>query len=235
MRFLVLALLLAVPVRAADTSAVDRLYWHRNEGKNFAESMAQLDALLKAAPDDPELLWREGRGLFRRGDGRARKAASLADYLEAEGFLKKAVALEPGSADAHFWYGVVMGKRGETQGVTKSLFLIKPIRLEMQQTLRLDPGQGGAHRVLGEILWQVPAMFGGDKKKALDEFETAVRLAPNSTSSYQPLADAYIHFGRKNDAIRLLKAVATVKEPADPAQYVDDLAEANKMLAKLAP
>ena len=127
-----------------------------------------------------------------------------------------------------------MGRRGETQGVLKSLFLIKPIRREMHATLALDPNHGGAYRVLGEMLWQIPGFAGGDKKKALEDYETAVRLDPSYTANYQVLAEAYLHFGRKDDAIRVLKAVSQVKSPRDPAQYPEDLRDAQKLLAELA-
>lgn len=229
--------LTAAPARAAgvDLQALDQLYWHRNEGKNLDENLRGLDALLAASPEDPELLWRKGRALFRRGEGQARKAEKLADYISAEDFIKRAVDRDPSGADAHFWYGVAMGRRGETQGILKSLFLIKPIRREMQETLRLDPGHGGAHRVLGEILWQVPGFAGGDKKKALAEFETAVRLSPNYTANYQPLAEAYVRYGRKAEAISLLKRLETITQPSDPAAYPGDLSDAKMLLATLAP
>lgn len=228
--------LTAAPARAgADVAAADRLYWHRNEGQNLDEALRGLDALLAASPDDPELLWRKGRALFRRGEKQARKAEKLADYISAEDFIKRAVDLKPSSADAHFWYGVAMGRRGETQGILKSLFLVKPIRKEMNETLRLDPSHGGAHRVLGEILWQIPGFAGGDKKKALAEFEASVRLSPNYTANYQPLAEAYVYYGRKEEARALLQRLEAVKEPSDPAAYPDDLSDAKLLLATLKP
>lgn len=228
--------LTAAPARAGvDVAALDRLYWRRSEGKNLDENLRGLDAALAAAPDDPGLLWRKGRALFRRGEKQARKAEKLADYISAEDLIKRAVDRAPSDADAHFWYGVAMGRRGETQGILKSLFLIKPIRKEMKETLRLDPNHGGAHRVLGEILWQVPGFAGGDKKRALAEFETSVRLSPNYTANYQPLAEAYVHYGRKDEAISLLKRVAEIKEPSDPAAYPDDLSDAKLLLATLKP
>jgi len=228
--------LTAAPARAgADVAAADRLYWHRNEGKNLDEALRGLDALLAASPDDPELLWRKGRALFRRGEKQARKAEKLADYISAEDLIKRAVDLKPSSADAHFWYGVAMGRRGETQGILKSLFLVKPIRKEMNVTLRLDPNHGGAHRVLGEILWQIPGFAGGDKKKALAEFEASVRLSPNYTANYQPLAEAYVHYGRKDEARALLKRLEAITEPSDPAAYPDDLSDAKLLLATLKP
>ena len=113
------------------------------------------------------------------------------------------------------------------------MFLIKPIRREMAATLALDPNHGGAHRVLGEMLWQIPGFAGGDKKAAIAEYETAIRLAPNHSTNYQVLAEAYLHFDRKDDAIRVLKSVADIKTPDDPAEYPGDLADSQKLLAKL--
>ncbi|MBI3564908.1 MAG: hypothetical protein HY079_06920, partial [Elusimicrobia bacterium] len=132
------------------------------------------------------------------------------------------------------FYGITMGRRGETQGILKSLFLIKPIKKEMAEVLRLDPRHGGAHRVLGEILWQVPGFAGGDKKKALEEFEAAVRLSPDYTANYEPLVEAYLKYGRKDDAVRVLKQGLAVTAPSDPAAAPDDQADLRKLLEKLA-
>ncbi len=230
--FAVLALSAA---HAADTASADALYRRRDEPRNLERSIAVLDDLLKASPDDAELLWRKGRSLMRRGEKRERKSDRLTDYRAAEELLKRSVALKPEAADAHYFYGVAMGRRGEAQGILKSLFLIKPIRREMSEALRLDPGHGGAHRVLGEILWQVPGFAGGDKKKALAEFEASVRLCPACTENYLPLAEAYREGGRKDDAVRVLKQGLEVKEPADPASAAEDLADLRKLLGGLAP
>ncbi len=170
---------------------------------------------------------------MRRGEKRDKKSDKLADYEAARADCEKAVSLAPDSPDAHFWYGVVMGRWGETKGILKALFLIKPIRKEMQETLRLDPKHGGAHRVLGEILWQVPGFAGGDKKQALAEFESAVALSPNHSANYQPLAEAYLHYDRKDDAIKTLNTVLALKDADDPAELAGDKADAKKLLDKI--
>lgn len=229
------ALLLSavLPASAADLSSVDALYFHRDQPQKLDQSIVDLDQLLKASPDDAELLWRKGRAIMRRGEKKARKGDRLADYLIAEDLLKRSVTLKPDNAESHFFYGVTMGRRGETQGILKSLFLIKPMKKEMAEVLRLDPNHGGAHRVLAEILWQVPGFAGGDKKKALEEFETSIRLSPNYTANYQPLAEAYLHYDRKDDAVKTLKAALAVTEPSDPAAAPDDKADAQKLLDKI--
>lgn len=224
----------AAPIRAQRTYRdVDELYFARDREGNLQRGIGNLEEILKGNPEEGDARWRLCRALARRGETRPRKSDRLADYDSARTQCGKAVALSPDSADAHFWFGVAMGRWGEARGVLKAMFLIKPIRREMEATLKLDPGHGGAHRVLGEMLWQIPAFAGGDKRKALAEFEAAVRLSPNHSANYQPLAEAYLRFGRKDEAIRALNAVAAIQDPADPAEYRENLAEARKLLAAL--
>jgi tetratricopeptide (TPR) repeat protein len=216
--------------------AVDQQYFHRDKGSNLNDSITALNAWIhEADKGEPTatFLWMRCRSFVRRGEKREKKADKLTDYALAQADCEKSVALNAQSADGHFWYGVAMGRWGETKGILKAMFLIKPIRREMNETLKLDPKHGGAHHVLGEMLWQIPGFAGGDKKKAIEEFELAVKLSPAHTSNYQPLAEAYLHFDRKGDAIKTLQAVAAIKEPADPAEYAENLADANKLLATL--
>ena len=213
---------------AADLAAVDKLYFHRDQPGKLDESIKQSEGAA-----DGESLWRLCRAKIRRGEKWEKKSQRLADYESAKTDCEKSVALSSGSADAHYWLGVSMGRWGQTNGIMKALFMIKPIKREMAETLRLDPNQGGAHHVLGEILWQVPGFAGGDKKKALAEFEAAVQVSPTRTSSYLPLAEAYLYYKRTDDAVRALKSVETIKDPADPAEYPENLADARKLAAEI--
>ncbi|MDE2291282.1 MAG: tetratricopeptide repeat protein [Elusimicrobia bacterium] len=227
---LVLALAVPAPVRAAEPSAAglteaDALYFHRDQKGNLEKSQAVLDGLLKAKPDDAEALWRKARGLVRQGEDAKEKADKLRLFKEAEADALKAAPLLPKSAEPHFWAGVAMGRRGETQGILHSLFLISPIRTQMHDALLADPRHGGAHRVLGEILWQVPGFAGGDKREATTEFEEAVRLSPNYTANYPVLAKAYLHFGRKDDAAEVLRRALNITVPDDPAAHAESLAK----------
>ena len=93
---------------------------------------------------------------------------------------------------------------------------------------------GNSESVAADIGGRLAERFaGGDKKAALAEYETAVKLSPDRSTNYAVLAEAYLHFDRKDDAIRVLKAVADIKNPADPAEYPSDLADAQRLLAKL--
>jgi glycerate kinase len=232
--------ILALPAGANDGDAdvfraVDDAYFHRNVGSNLDKSLELID--INFHPGIPYVegtyYWMRCRSLVRRGEARKTKSEKLADYDLAKTNCEKSVAVSSGTADAHFWLGVGLGRWAETKGMMKALFAIKTIKREMAETLKLDPQHGGAHHVLAEILWQVPGFVGGDKKKALVEFELAVKLSPTHSANYQPLAEAYLYFDRKEDALKTLKAVEAIKEPADPAEYPENLADAKKLLSKL--
>ena len=111
--------------------------------------------------------------------------------------------------------------------------MVRPIKNEMHETLEIDRKHGRAHHVLGEVLRQTTGFVGGSKKGAVRELETAVELSPNSTYIYPDLAEAYLDVGDKEKAKAILEKMFEVKNPADPAEYDDDLKAARNMLAKL--
>ena len=230
------ALLLASPPASAVTASssafaeADRLYFHRHQGRNLEDSIA----LLEARPGgDPESLWRLGRSLLRLGERRDTKKEKLGVYVRAEGLLRRAVGLSPRSAEAHYWLGIAMGRRGQTRGVIRSLFLIGPLRRKMRTVLELEPGHGGAHHVLGAMLLEIPAVAGGDKKAAVRELETAARLEPGYSPHFTALAEAYMAVGERGKAKAALERIFAIQQPADPGEYDDNVKEAHEMLGRL--
>lgn len=214
---------------AADFAASDALYFHRNEPGKLEENIKGLEAL----GGDAQVLWRLCRAKIRRTEKLEKRSAKLEGYEAAKNDCEKSVELSSGTADAHFWLGVALGRWAETKGMMKALFALKTIKKEMAEVLRLDPNHGGAHHVLAEILWQVPGIAGGDKKKALAEFELAVKLSPTHSANYLPLAEAYLYYDRKDDARKVLSDLQGLKDVADPAEYPDNLADAKKLIVKL--
>lgn len=210
---------------ALSTAALDAQYLHRHQPGALEANVAALES----APSDADHLWRLCRALVRRGE----RAKSTADFELARRHCEESVTLSSTTADAHFWLGVAMARYGEAKGVLKSLSLIKPIRAQMRETLELDPGHGGAHQVLGQVLWKLPRLAGGDKKEALAEFEEAVKLSPRHTANFVPLAEALLHLGRRDDAFRILEAALKISDPADPAAAAEDTVKARSLLGSL--
>lgn len=243
------ALALCVPARAnklASPETFDEAYFHRNVGTNLDDNIKALEGVLDAAvigeggettkadaPWKAPYLWRLCRARMRKGETLKKKSEKLDMYQSAKEACEKSVALDPKATEAHFFLGVSLGRWAETKGMMKALFALKTIKKEMAEVLRLDPSHGGAHHVLAEIYWQVPGFAGGDKKKALEEFELAVKLSPTHSANYLPLAETYAHLGRREDALKVLDALESLKDPADPAELPDNLADAKALRQKL--
>lgn len=225
--------LLAALCRAADPAALqasDELYRRRREGDSLARSTARVEEVLKAEPGAYEALWRLGRNRIAAGDALASKDKKLEAFAEAAQALRKAEAARPGDAAGHYWRAVELGRENE---IRRTLGLAKQMKSELETALKADPKHADAHQLLGELLHQLPGLFGGDKKRAVAECEEALRLTPDETSRYPALAEAYLAVKRRDDAEAVLKRVFGVKQPADPSSAPDDLAEARRLLEKI--
>lgn len=214
-------------------SEPDRLYFHRHLSDNLEQSIRILEARLKQSPEDPAALWRLGRSLIRMGERQRKAKDRLRLFQRAREALERSTEAQGRVADAHFWLGVAMGRIGQTRGILKSLFLVKPIRLQMLKTLELDPKFGAAHHVLGEIFREVPSWFGGSKERAVQELELAVGLDPDHPAHYPALARAYLGIHDIAQAKATLRKLLEIRDPDDPAEYDDSLQEGRQMLARL--
>ncbi len=218
-----------------DLATVDELYFHRNQGTNLVQSIAKCEAMLKGKPDDAPVLWRLGRSLMRQGEGLEGKKKRIPAFQHAEEIIKNSVAIDSHSADAHFWLGVTMGRRGQARGIMNSLFMIGDLKSEMKTTLELDPKYGGAHHVLAEFYSQLPGFAGGSRKKAREEYEQAAALTPTNAVVLESYAESLHSDGQDAQAKAVLDRLFSLKDPADPAEYPDNVADGKTLLAKLKP
>lgn len=180
------------------------------------------------------MLWRLARGLVRAGERRSAKAERLAAFVRAESLAARAVALSSASVDALYWHGVALGKQGQAKGLMRSLRAVGPIRARMEAVLHLAPCHAPARHVLGEMLWQLPAMLGGSKAGARRELEAAVACDPSYTAPYATLAEAYLDAGMRSEARALAGKLAAVTRPADPADAPGNRAELERVLGQSA-
>lgn len=214
-------------------AVVDELYFHRHLEGNLERAIAGLEDMLKADPEDPGALWRLGRAWVRLGERRSERRKKLELFEKAEAAVRRSLEKEEPNAEAHFWLGVAMGRTGQTRGIWKSLFLVRPIKAEMRRVLELDPSHGGARHVLGEMLRQIPRFAGGSKKGAVRELETALEADPTYTAHHPALAQAYVEIGEVQKARDVLNKIFEVREPRDPGEYADNVREAREMLQRL--
>ncbi len=172
---------------------------------------------------------------FLWGDVRATtEEEKLAAYDRGRQLGKRAVELAPKSHDAHLWYAINTGRWGQTKGVLRSLFLLPTMRSEIDVLLQLDPRSVRAHSLAGNVLLEVPGLFGGDVAKAEEHFTTGLAIDPHFTVLRVDLARAYIAQKRWADARRELQRVIDETAPRNVADWtVKDLPRARALLESI--
>lgn len=182
----------------------------------FNEAEEILDSLMlnsKILID--EILWKKSHLCFERGYAFEEKDKKKEWYEKGEKLAKLAIEKNPDNPEAHFWFATNKGSVGKINGVLNSLFMVGDLKKEAQKVIELDPGHAGAHMVLGEVYKSLPGLFGGDKKKAIEEFETAIDKDSLYTAVYISLANTYRDIGKVEKAKELLNKLLSFETSRD--------------------
>jgi tetratricopeptide (TPR) repeat protein len=235
--FLLTVLILAVAARAQETKTLiqqgDDLYAQRGELAKAKEALAKYQGALAAAEDAYGASWRLARVKYWIGDHTADNTVKKQIFQQGIDYAKKAIELGPDKVEGHFWLGVCYGVYGEAKGVLKSLFLVKPIKEEMQRVLEIEPAydKGGADRILGRVFHEVPGLFGGSEKKSLEHLLKAVEYGPRVGLNLLYLADTYISLDQIDKARQTLEYILTMEpEPELIPETAEERVQARQKL-----
>jgi tetratricopeptide (TPR) repeat protein len=209
----------------------DAAYAKRSDLPEAKIALVYYEKAIAAAPADGAAYWKASRAAWWLGDHAERSSEKLAYFQKGIDWAKATLAPHPDSVEAHFWLGANYGSFGETKGVLKSLFLVKPIRQEMGEVKRLNDHylSGGAYRVLGVVDYKVPGFAGGSKKRALEELTTALAIDPNDPFTHYYLAEFYKLTGDKEKSAAEVQTLRTLKVPPESQPELEMLQQkANK-------
>lgn len=214
-------------------SQADAIYDKRTGAEDVRKAYELYKQAFTADPNSYEAAWKAGRAAWQ--------LAELVDKPERRSILeegrdiaRRAVELKADGVDGHYWYGVLIGRVGEERGVLVSLFMVDDVVREMETVVRLDPTHAGAHHVLGVLYRVVPGrpLSIGDKKKAVEHAELAVRYAPDDVLYRLGLGEAYQAAGDREAAIRVYREVLAM-EVKDPVNDVANKERARQHLKEL--
>ncbi len=195
-KFLALLITLAIGARAADQ--LDQLV----DGGHWKRAAAAVDAALQKNPNDAHALRLKARVRMIYGD------------LEgAEGLAKKAVELDPKSADAHYWLARVYGEQAGKASFFKQIGLARNVRKELDAALAIDPKHGQAHYVYMIYYWDAPGIVGGDKNKARAEAQEVMKI--DAVRGYMALAE----LAEKEKQVDKLPDLYRKQHDANPNNY----------------
>jgi hypothetical protein len=197
------------------------------------------DGLTQVAPaeSDPETWTALARVCFIWGDVRATTPEQkLAAYEQGKDAGRRAIELAPRSAMAHLFYGINLGRWGQTRGVLRSLFLLPELRETIRQTLELDPRLPPVYALAGNVDYEVPGFLGGSLDGAERSFRKGLEVDPHFTPLRVGLAKVLRKQGRAAEARRELRAVLEEPSPANPAEWsMRDAPEARTLLQAIGP
>jgi tetratricopeptide (TPR) repeat protein len=214
---------------------VDRLMTFGESLERDKQSLAMAERFLANDGSNYQWLWRVARACYFVGDNVA-KAEKLRYFELGMNTGQRAIALEPNAVEGHFWIAVNYGGYADQKGVFKSLQMVKKIRAEMENVLRLNDRyyDGNAYLALGEMDRQLPRIIGGNLGRAISRLEQGLRVAPDNLEMKLSLAQAYLEKGRKEDARRQLEDL--LKRQINPSRANAERGtqeKARQMLKKL--
>ncbi len=214
----------------------DALYSQRTELARSGEALADFDSALKLEPNNVEALWKFARAAWWVGTQSKDRSVRLKAFQQGREAAQKAIAENPDSVAAHFWFGSNMASYGDAKGAFTSLILIHSIRREMDIVCRLDRAYmgGGADRILGIIDYKIPSAVGGDQKRALAHLSKSLELDPTNPVTLFYLADYFSQQGKTAEARSYLqKLETTAPTPEFTPEYPAMREEGRALAAKL--
>ncbi len=230
----ILSLVLGVFAQENPLKRADELVANRENPQQVLQAMEILKKEMATHPY--EAGWRYLKAAYYFGKKCKDKNRKIKVYQEAIKIGEDLVKKYPDKVEGHFWLGVVYGVYGEARGVMKSLFLVKPIKRQMKEVLRLDPQYncGGAQRVLGRLYYKVPGLFGGSKTKSLEYLRESKKICPNSLLTRIYLAETLIAKGKKKEAKAELEEALTLEPvPTEKPEEEQYKAQIKELLSKL--
>ena len=209
----------------------DRLLTRGDDPVKDRQALTMLESALPTNSNNYDFVWRAARAFYYVGDF-GEKPEKMKYFEKGIIVALRAVALKPDAVEGHFWLAANYGGKAELVGSLKALSTVKKIRNEMLIVLKLDASyeMGNAYLALGEIDRELPAIAGGDKKRAISYFQEGIKIAPDNLDTKVSLAKAYTDAKRHDDAHRLLEEVIKAQPTTRIQRAAQD--EAKQLLNK---
>jgi tetratricopeptide (TPR) repeat protein len=137
---------------------------HLYDGGLYRQATEALDSAIGRESQDSSLYFWQGRCFFE-----------LRDYNRAISSLERAIVLEPGRSDYHYWLGKSYGRKAEeTSRFTpfSAFSLAHKAHREFETAVRLDENNLEAQRDLIRYLMTAPGIAGGSEEEAQQRIHT---------------------------------------------------------------
>lgn len=178
--------------------------------------------LIGEAPSNAALCWKIARLNIAIAEsfGKKETARRMPYYNKAVEYGKKAVELDPRSAEAHTWYAAALAVKADKIGAKEKLNRAAEIKRELDRAVELNPNNdvawsllGSYYRQLSKIGW-VKRLIGGtfvgkvpkgNPQAAEQALKKAISLNPRVIRHYHELGLLYLDLDRRQEALQALQ------------------------------
>jgi hypothetical protein len=186
---------------SAQTPDPDTLYADREHLSSAMQASAIWEARMAAGAADYEAAWKLARACYWLGahvpaDDRHRQ------YQRGIDAGRRAIAIEAGRPEGHFWLAADMGALAESSGLFAGLRARGAVKRELEIVLAMAPSydEGAADRGLGRWYLRVPGLFGGSRARSVEHLQQALTYDPGNAASHYFLGETYLAMNRRDDA-----------------------------------
>jgi len=171
----------------------DSLYSDRLDPDKAMQALAQYEEVAMQNPELADAYWKGSRITWWIGENAASKRDKMKMFKRGIALGKKAVDLAPESVEAHFWLAVALSSAGEAEGIFKSMAVLPDTRKHLHKALSLNESYlgGGPYRLLGILDYNVPAIAGGNRKRAGEQLHKALAIDARNPFTLYYIAEYY--------------------------------------------
>ena len=170
--------------------------------------------------NDATAAWQLGRACFDMSSVQKGAVAEAKFAQEGITACNRALELDPKSAPAHYYLGMVIGQLADTKRNLSSLRMVKDMEREFLAAQLLDKNYdyAGPDRNLGLLYRDAPVFASvGSRSKARQHLEEAVKIAPEFPENQLNLIEVYLKWDYKTEAQRQFSELEKMWPTAEKA------------------
>lgn len=201
---------------------------------NINKTIRMLEDKLSKAPNNLDALILLSRAWLTHGYVKARDKEDLIRVFEnGIDAAQRAIAIDPNSADAHFFYVANLASLGDAKGLFNSLFMLPEVRRELETILELDPDHENALAMQGALYYYLPGLLGGDIIISEIYIRRALSIDPHLSSAKLYLAMNLRKQKRYDEALKELYELLKDSEPTFYPDWYINRKYALRMISKI--
>ena len=118
------------------------------EDNKFQET---LDFLKTLDQEDPEVLWRMGRALFKASGTESNNSNKSEMIREAFKFVSDSLAKKEENFAVHKWYAILLDAKSNLDGIKERVTQLENVKKHMQRAIELNQEDPTSRYILGEF------------------------------------------------------------------------------------